>query len=97
VGTIYKGKVASTVDFGAFVTFIGKTDGLVHISELADKRVEKTTDVVNQGDEVYVKCIGMERGTFKLSMKVVNQETGEDISDQFPEAEKKERRPRKEA
>jgi polyribonucleotide nucleotidyltransferase len=97
VGTIYKGKVASTVDFGAFVTFIGKTDGLVHISELADKRVEKTTDVVNQGDEVYVKCIGMERGKFKLSMKVVNQETGEDISDQFPEAEKKERRPRKEA
>jgi polyribonucleotide nucleotidyltransferase len=98
VGTIYKGKVMNIVDFGAFVNFIGKTDGLVHISELADRRVEKTSDVVKEGDEVYVKCIGMERGKFKLSMRVVNQETGEDISDQFPESAsggspRKDRRP----
>lgn len=100
VGAIYRGKVVSIVDFGAFVNFLGKTDGLVHISELADHRVEKTTDIVNEGDEVWVKCIGMDRGKFKLSMKVVDQETGEDISDQFPPREdkpKRDRRPKKEA
>lgn len=83
IGTIYQGKVVRVVDFGAFVNFLGKTDGLVHISELAEGRVGKTTDVVNEGDEVYVKCIGMDdRGKIKLSMRVVDQESGEDISDQ---------------
>jgi polyribonucleotide nucleotidyltransferase len=81
VGTIYTGKVVKTVDFGAFVNFMGPRDGLVHISELAPKRVEKTTDVVNVGDEVKVKLIGIDdRGKMKLSMKVVNQESGEDLT-----------------
>lgn len=79
VGTIYTGKVVKTVDFGAFVNFMGSKDGLVHISELADERVAKTTDIVNEGDEVKVLCIGMDdRGKVKLSMKRVDQETGEE-------------------
>jgi polyribonucleotide nucleotidyltransferase len=82
VGIIYTGKVVKTVDFGAFVNFMGARDGLVHISELRPERVEKTTDIVNVGDEVKVKLIGIDdRGKVKLSMKSVNQETGEDISD----------------
>ncbi len=81
VGALYTGKVVKTVDFGAFVNFMGSKDGLVHISELAPKRVGKTTDVVNVGDTVKVKLIGIDdRGKVKLSMKVVDQETGEDIS-----------------
>ena len=81
VGTIYTGKVVKTVDFGAFVNFMGAKDGLVHISELAAERVGKTTDVVNEGDVVKVKLIGIDdRGKIKLSMKVVNQETGEEIT-----------------
>ena len=84
VGTIYTGKVVKTMDFGAFVNFMGSRDGLVHISELAPRRVEKTTDVVKIGDSVKVKLIGFdERGKVKLSMKRVDQETGADISEQF--------------
>ena len=80
VGKVYDGKVVKTVDFGAFVNFMGARDGLVHISELADHRVGKTTDIVNEGDEVKVLCIGMDdRGKVKLSMKRVDQETGEEI------------------
>ena len=80
VGTIYDGKVVKTVDFGAFVNFLGSRDGLVHISELKPERVEKTTDVVNVGDMVKVKLIGIDdRGKIKLSMKVVDQETGAEI------------------
>ncbi len=83
IGIIYTGKVVKTVDFGAFVNFLGSRDGLVHISEMKPERVEKTTDVVNVGDEVKVKLIGIDdRGKVKLSMKVVDQETGEDITDQ---------------
>jgi len=83
IGIIYTGKVVKTVDFGAFVNFLGSRDGLVHISEMKPERVEKTTDVVNVGDEVRVKLIGIDdRGKVKLSMKVVDQETGEDITDQ---------------
>jgi len=66
---IYKGKVMKIMEFGAFVNFLGKQDGLVHISELAPKRVEKVTDVVKEGDEVTVKVIGFDRGKVKLSMK----------------------------
>ncbi len=66
---IYKGKVMKIMEFGAFVNFLGKQDGLVHISELASKRVEKVTDVVKEGDEVTVKVIGFDRGKVKLSMK----------------------------
>ena len=80
VGEIYEGTVVKTVDFGAFVNFFGAKDGLVHISQLADGRPEKTTDVVKEGDKVKVKLMGFdERGKVRLSMKVVNQETGEEI------------------
>jgi polyribonucleotide nucleotidyltransferase len=83
VGVIYTGKVVKTADFGAFVNFLGSKDGLVHISELQQNRVGKTTDVVNVGDAVKVKVIGFDdRGKVKLSMRVVDQETGSDITDQ---------------
>ena len=83
VGVIYTGKVVKVMDFGAFVNFLGSRDGLVHISELAPKRVAKVTDVVKEGDSVKVKCLGFDdRGKVKLSMKVVDQETGEDLSAQ---------------
>ena len=66
---IYNGKVIKIMEFGAFVNFLGKQDGLVHISELANKRVAKVTDVVKEGDEVKVKVIGFDRGKVKLSIK----------------------------
>ncbi len=82
IGVIYNGKVVKTAEFGAFVNFLGAKDGLVHISELTQGRVAKTTDVVAQGDAVKVKVIGFDdRGKVKLSMRVVDQATGEDISD----------------
>ncbi len=82
IGVIYHGKVVKTADFGAFVNFLGSKDGLVHISELQQGRVGRTTDVVNVGDAVRVKVIGFdERGKVKLSMRVVDQATGEDISE----------------
>ena len=81
VGVIYDGKVVKIMDFGAFVNFLGSRDGLVHISELAPQRVKTVGDVVNVGDMVKVKVIGMDdRGKVKLSMKAVDQKTGEDIS-----------------
>ena len=81
VGKIYTGKVVKTVDFGAFVNFMGAKDGLVHISELQEGRTAQTTDVVNEGDEVKVLLLGIDdRGKVKLSMKRVDQETGEEIS-----------------
>ncbi len=80
VGEIYEGTVVKTVDFGAFVNFFGAKDGLVHISQLAEGRPEKTTDVVKEGQKVKVKLMGFdERGKVRLSMKVVDQETGEEI------------------
>ncbi len=83
VGKIYNGKVVKTADFGAFVNFLGAKDGLVHISELQQGRVNKTTDVVNQGDAVKVKVMGFDdRGKVKLSMRVVDQATGADITEQ---------------
>jgi polyribonucleotide nucleotidyltransferase len=83
IGTIYNGKVVKTAEFGAFVNFLGAKDGLVHISELAQTRVSKTTDVVKEGDLVKVKVIGFDdRGKVKLSMRVVDQATGADITDQ---------------
>ncbi len=69
MGKIYKGKVVKIMEFGAFVNFLGKQDGLVHISQLAGKRVNKVSDVVKEGDEVSVKVIGFDRGKVKLSMK----------------------------
>jgi len=80
VGVVYKGKVVKIMDFGAFVNFLGPRDGLVHISELAPERVGQTSDVVKEGDMVHVKVIGLDdRGKVKLSMKRVNQQTGEDL------------------
>jgi len=79
VGEIYEGTVVKTADFGAFVNFFGPRDGLVHISQLAQERVGKTTDVVKEGDKVFVKLMGFdERGKVRLSMKVVDQETGKE-------------------
>ena len=72
MGKVYKGKVVKIMEFGAFVNFLGKQDGLVHISELAVKRVEKVGDVVKEGDEVSVKVVGFDRGKVKLSMKQAN-------------------------
>ncbi|MBB4660302.1 polyribonucleotide nucleotidyltransferase [Parvularcula dongshanensis] len=87
VGEIYKGKVVKTMDFGAFVNFFGPRDGLVHISQLSSGRPEKTTDVVKEGDEVWVKLLGFDdRGKVKLSMKMVDQETGKEIPKEKSEA-----------
>ncbi len=88
VGVIYQGTVVKTVDFGAFVNFFGARDGLVHISQLAPQRVAKTTDVIKEGDKVWVKLLGFDdRGKVRLSMKVVNQETGEEIKRESAPAE----------
>ena len=68
------------MDFGAFVNFLGKRDGLVHISEIAENRIDKVSDVLAEGNLVKVKCLAIDdRGKVKLSMKRVNQETGEEI------------------
>jgi polyribonucleotide nucleotidyltransferase len=80
IGHVYTGKVVKVMDFGAFVNFLGSRDGLVHISELAPQRVKQTSDVVNVGDQVKVKVLGVDdRGKVKLSMKAVDQKTGEDL------------------
>ena len=80
IGLVYEGTVVKTTDFGAFVNFFGSRDGLVHISQLAKQRVNKTTDVVKEGDKVKVKLMGFDdRGKVRLSMRVVDQETGEDL------------------
>jgi polyribonucleotide nucleotidyltransferase len=86
VGTVYQGTVVKTVDFGAFVNFFGAKDGLVHISQLGQGRVAKTTDVVKEGDKVWVKLLGFdERGKVRLSMKNINQETGEETKQEREE------------
>jgi polyribonucleotide nucleotidyltransferase len=86
-GVIYEGTVVKTVDFGAFVNFFGPKDGLVHISQLAPHRVNQTTDVVKEGDKVWVKLMGFDdRGKVRLSMKVVDQETGKEITEGAKEA-----------
>ena len=81
IGTIYTGKVVKIVDFGAFVNFFGAKDGLVHVSQIANERVNKVSDVLTEGQSVKVKLLGFDdRGKTRLSMKVVDQETGEDLS-----------------
>jgi polyribonucleotide nucleotidyltransferase len=96
VGHIYEGTVVKVMDFGAFVNFFGAKDGLVHISQLATRRVQNVKDVVKEGDKVKVKLLGFDdRGKVRLSMKIVDQETGEDL-----EAKQKaegEQQPRQEA
>ena len=88
VGKIYTGKVVNIVDFGAFVNFMGGKDGLVHVSEMKNERVEKPTDVVSEGMEVKVKVLEIDqRGKVRLSMRVVDQETGEELEDTRPPRE----------
>ena len=89
VGTIYEGKVVKIMDFGAFVNFFGKKDGLVHISQLSTERVNKVTDVVSEGDIVKVKFVGFDRGKVKLSMKNIDQETGEESVSENKKEDKK--------
>ncbi|MEE4454768.1 polyribonucleotide nucleotidyltransferase [Novosphingobium resinovorum] len=91
VGKIYQGKVVNIVDFGAFVNFMGGKDGLVHVSEMKNERVEKPTDVVKEGQEVFVKVLEIDqRGKVRLSMRVVDQETGEALEDTRPPREPRE-------
>ncbi|MFP5435267.1 MAG: S1 RNA-binding domain-containing protein, partial [Alphaproteobacteria bacterium] len=93
VGKIYDGKVVNIVDFGAFVNFMGGKDGLVHVSEMKNERVEKPTDVVSEGQEVKVKVLEIDpRGKVRLSMRVVDQETGEELEDTRPAREAREPR-----
>ena len=95
IGKIYDGKVVRIVDFGAFVNFIGNMDGLVHISEMADHRVNVVTDVVQEGQQVKVKVLDIDnRGKVRLSMKVVDQQTGADLSDEYEMSGKTMRRKR---
>ena len=89
VGTIYEGKVVKIMDFGAFVNFFGKKDGLVHISQLSTERVNKVTDVVSEGDIVKFKFVGFDRGKVKLSMKNIDQETGEESVSENKKEDKK--------
>ena len=90
-GTIYTGKVASIVDFGAFVTFMPGKDGLVHVSEIRNERVENVRDALSEGQEVKVKLIEVDqRGKVRLSMRLVDQETGEEIPDTRPPREPRE-------
>ena len=98
-GEIYEGKVVKIMDFGAFVNFFGKRDGLVHISQLANERVKNVTDIVSEGDIVKVKLLGFDnRGKVKLSMKEVDQKTGKEIisdSEKISEEPPKEKKPKK--
>ena len=98
-GEIYEGKVVKIMDFGAFVNFFGKKDGLVHISQLANERVKNVTDIVSEGDIVKVKLLGFDnRGKVKLSMKEVDQKTGKEViseSEEASEESPKEKKPKK--
>ncbi len=92
VGAIYTGKVVNLVAFGAFVNFMGGKDGLVHVSEIKNERVEQVSDVLEEGQEVKVKVLAIDdRGKVRLSMRVVDQETGEELEDTRPPREEKPR------
>ena len=91
VGQIYTGKVASVVDFGAFVTYMPGKDGLVHVSEIKNERVENVRDALSEGQEVKVKLLEVDqRGKVRLSMRLVDQETGEELPDTRPPREPRE-------
>src|SRR3546814_5841030 len=98
VGKVYNGKVVNLVDFGAFVNLMGGKDGLVHVSEIRNERVEKVADVLAEGQEVKVKVLEIDpRGKVRLSMRVVDQETGEALEDTRPPREPRgDRGPRRE-
>jgi polyribonucleotide nucleotidyltransferase len=92
VGKVYAGKVVNLVDFGAFVNFMGGKDGLVHVSEIRSERVEKVADVLSEGQEVKVKVLEIDqRGKVRLSMRVVDQETGAELEDTRPPREERPR------
>ncbi|WP_431469027.1 polyribonucleotide nucleotidyltransferase [Sphingosinithalassobacter sp. LHW66-3] len=92
VGKVYTGKVVNLVDFGAFVNFMGGRDGLVHVSEIKNERVEKVSDVLSEGQEVKVKVLEIDqRGKVRLSMRVVDQETGAELEDTRPAREPREK------
>jgi polyribonucleotide nucleotidyltransferase len=85
-GQIYTGKVVKLVDFGAFVNFFGKRDGLVHVSQIANKRLNHPNEILKEGQEVKVKLLGFDdRGKVRLGMKMVDQETGEEITEKKEE------------
>jgi len=85
-GAIYKGKVVKIVDFGAFVNFFGKKDGLVHVSQIENRRLNHPSDVLKEGQEVFVKLLGFDdRGKVRLAMKMVDQESGEEIKEEKKE------------
>jgi len=87
-GKVYKGKVVKIVDFGAFVNFFGKRDGLVHVSQIENRRLNHPSDVLQEGQEVWVKLLGFDdRGKVRLAMKMVDQETGEERSEEEASAE----------
>ena len=91
VGKVYDGKVVNLVDFGAFVNFMGGKDGLVHVSEIRNDRVEKVADVLREGQPVKVKVLEIDpRGKVRLSMRVVDQETGAELEDTRPAREPRE-------
>ncbi len=80
VGQVYEGKIVKLMDFGAFVNFYGKRDGLVHVSQISEERVNHPKDVLTEGQNVKVKLMGIDdRGKSKLSMKVIDQSTGKDV------------------
>ncbi len=86
-GQVYKGTVVKIVDFGAFVNFFGKRDGLVHVSQIENRRLNHPSDVLKEGQEVCVKLLGFDdRGKVRLAMKMVDQTTGEELP---PEEKKK--------
>jgi polyribonucleotide nucleotidyltransferase len=86
-GQVYKGTVVKIVDFGAFVNFFGKRDGLVHVSQIENRRLNHPSDVLKEGQEVWVKLLGFDdRGKVRLAMKMVDQETGQEIA---PDEEEK--------
>jgi polyribonucleotide nucleotidyltransferase len=94
VGKIYDGKVVNLVDFGAFVNFMGGKDGLVHVSEIKNERVEKVSDALSEGQAVKVKVLEIDpRGKVRLSMRVVDQETGAELEDTRPAREPRGDRP----
>ena len=93
VGKVYDGKVVNLVDFGAFVNFMGGKDGLVHVSEIKNERVEKVSDALSEGQAVKVKVLEIDpRGKVRLSMRVVDQETGAELEDTRPAREPREPR-----
>ena len=85
-GKVYKGTVVKLVDFGAFVNFFGKRDGLVHVSQIENRRLNHPSDVLKEGQDVWVKLLGFDdRGKVRLSMKVVDQATGEEAKEEAAE------------